>query len=124
VLVEYPELLRDAEVIELLKHASGHVALSIAALQHFERLPTQLDELPPALRQLAAQRLAAPEFADVDEARGVLLEDLHKLRRQERRPEGEEVRSLMRSARDAGDVETELSLLQQLQERRGVKRSP
>ncbi len=117
-MLEYPSLLQDADVQKLLPHASGQLALGIATLARFGQLVAEsIDRFPDSLRLIAARRLAAPELPDIEIAREVLMTDLQKLRRRELRHAGEDTKALIRAAREQGDVELEMALLQELQDR-------
>jgi DNA primase len=87
VLLDFPELLTDPEVIEAVQELEGDVALGVAAVRRMwdSKKPFEgselLDLFPPAIHAFAANRLASPQFEAADEARTELLENAKKLRR-------------------------------------------
>jgi DNA primase len=115
VLVEHPMLLEDAEVQELLRHASGQLALHIAAIKRYgSELSDHLAELDEELRALVGRRLAVPLVDDEFAAREVLFDNLQRLAKaDERRGKAEAVEQL-RHAAASGDVDTEMELLRRL----------
>lgn len=117
-LLEFPALRDEPEVRKLLPFTSGELALGIATLARWgQRLHEAMEHLSGSLHQVAAQRLAAPELPDLETAREVLLTDLGKLRRQELRDNAAETKELIRRAREEGNLELEMALLKELQER-------
>lgn len=115
-LIEYPSLLRDDDARAGLAYAEGSLALSIAALQrHQHELVERLDAFG-ALSSVVARHLAAPEFADEDVAREVLLENLHRLAHLNARRSKEETLQELRRAAQSGDLEAEQQLLRELQD--------
>ncbi len=138
-LIEYPSLLNDPAVAEVLPLLEGNSAQIIAALAqslidappgsksegHPEKaLDTTrfLEQIPAMFRGFAEQRLAAPTLASRDEARGQLLELANTLKRAVLSLEnGELVRE--QHAR-AGDWETELAIARQANELRAKRDAP
>ncbi len=86
-ILDFPDLLADPEVNEMLSVANGDLALGIAAARQLAGLgPTSasriedfLAALPSSIQKFAAGRAAAPAFDDVGVARVILLENLKKL---------------------------------------------
>jgi DNA primase len=126
--LEYPELLSDVEVIELLDVADGDLALGVTAIGRLAAEGRQLASaandpaafigaFPESLRSEVAKRLALPELATAEAARNVLVDNLSKLRRLRQRREGAAVVEALRQAQATGDVDTELELLKRQLER-------
>lgn len=87
-LIEWPVLLRDPEVEEVLGLLEGPGVKLIVALRRSLIAETnQLDsdrflaQVPDDLRDFAARSLVATRFLDAEEAKGYLLELANKLRR-------------------------------------------
>jgi DNA primase len=87
-LIEWPVLLRDPEVEEVLGLLEGPGVKLIVALRRSLIAETnQLDserflaQVPDALREFASRSLVATRFLDAEEAKGYLLELANKLRR-------------------------------------------
>lgn len=122
-MLEHPALAQDEQVQQLLVFVSGPLALALATVARTGEQVTQaLSQLPEHLARLVAQRLARPELPDFEQAKEVLLSDLHKLRRRALRVAGADTQEQIRAAREHGDVETEMALLKELQERHGIRR--
>jgi DNA primase len=129
-LLEYPELLRDAEVSQSLELLEGPSARTVATLGQATGGGTRpldvspfLAQLPPAVQSFAAKRLAAPEFENVDQARAEIFQNAAKLREllvaSDTRELGQE------AARAAGDWEAEVRFAVEAQARvRSIKGSP
>ncbi|MET0413892.1 MAG: DNA primase [Polyangiaceae bacterium] len=122
-VLEYPELLGDAEVVPLLAVAEGDLAM---ALMQVQQLGSDLGRLepaayaarfPPSLRDQVIQRLAAPELPELRQGRSVLLENLLKLRRLQQRREQPAVVEELRRAQQSGDHEAQMNLLRLQQAR-------
>jgi DNA primase len=122
--LEYPVLLSDAEVIELLDVADGDLALGLTAIHTLAAQGRELAAagadpagflavFPESLRREVSRRLALPEFATLEAARKVLVDNLVKLRRLHQRHERATVVEELRKAQATGDVDTELELLRQ-----------
>jgi len=120
--LEYPALLAEPDVLELLEVADGDLALGIATVQALLAEGRDLSSeavdpasfagrFPESLRPLVSKRLALPELASADSARGVLVDNLWKLRRLHQRRERASVVEELRKAAASGDVDAELSLL-------------
>jgi DNA primase len=120
--LEHPALLAEPDVHQLLEVVDGELALGIATVR------TLLDEgcdlasaavdpasfvarFPESLRSLVSKRLALPELVSRDAARGVLVDNLWKLRRLHHKRERAGVVEQLRQAAATGDVDAELDLL-------------
>ena len=84
-LVEYPQLLADPEIESVLSMLEGPSARTVSALaEHYDgkRLDTSvfLAQIPDAIQAFAAERLAAPLHATVEDARADLLDAARSLR--------------------------------------------
>ncbi len=116
-ILDWPELLHDAEVEVALSLTEGDIALTIALArrtflgQKAESVEEFLAKIPGSIHAFAASRLAAPRHNRLEDARTVLLKNVSKLRRLEqhrRRPE--DIEALQRAAA-SGDIEEENALL-------------
>ncbi len=116
-LTEYPALMQDPAVAELLNHITGPLALCISVLSsHGGSLNEHIERFPAELGQVVARHLAAPQFDDQETARGELINNLTKLKYRHFKQLKAELEQELRQARSAGDVDTELSLLGQLRD--------
>jgi len=87
-LLDFPDLLRDQDVLEKLSAVEGDIALSIVAVRQglLGRADSRTDladflaTLPSPIQSFAAGRLACPNFEDIAEAKTELLENADKLR--------------------------------------------
>ena len=122
--LEHPVLLGEPEVIELLEVTEGDLALGLATIGRLQARGGDLStaaadpasfvaQFPESLRAQVSKRLAVSELASREAARGVLIDNLWKLRRLRQRRERASVVEELRRAAATGDVDTELSLLQQ-----------
>ncbi len=122
-LIDYPELLDDDGTSDLTAFLSGEQAQIVAALARSfrwvdgvegpeKRLDNDafLAQMPPAIHSLAAQRLAAPKFETVEEARDTIQRSaaaLHKLALQrdarENVRDDEEWESILEKSREHAD---------------------
>ncbi len=129
-ILDWPELLDDAEVGDALGLTEGDIALTLALArrtflgQKADSVEEFLAKIPVSIHAFAASQLAAPRHNRLEDARTVLLKNVSKLRRLEqhrRRPEDLEA---MQRAAASGDFEAELALLQMhanlARERHGV----
>ena len=129
-ILDWPELLHDAEVGDALGFTEGDIALTIALArrtflgQKADSVEEFLAKIPVSIHAFAASRLAAPRHNRLEDARTVLLKNVSKLRRLEqhrRRPE--DLEAIQRAAA-SGDFDAELALLQMhvklARERHGV----
>jgi hypothetical protein len=97
-LIEFPSLLEDSAVADVLPLLEGNSARTIAVLAQSligatgdhksapsgeKALDTSvfLEQIPPAIKGFATRRLADPHFATKEEARGHLLDNANKLKR-------------------------------------------
>jgi DNA primase len=118
-VLDWPELMNDADVQAALNTTEGDVALTLSLArrtflgQKADSVEEFLAKIPVSIHAFAASRLAAPECDRLEDARTVLLENVSKLKRLEhnrRRPET--IEALQRAAA-SGDFEAELALLRQ-----------
>ena len=129
-ILDWPELLQDAEVRDGLGLTEGDVALTLALARRYflgqkaESVEEFLAKIPVSIHAFAASQLAAPRHNRLEDARTVLLKDVSKLRRLEqhrRRPE--DLEAIQRAAA-SGDFEAEIALLRMherlARERHGV----
>jgi DNA primase len=122
--LEYPALLADAEVATLLDVVDGDLALGLSVIGSLVAQgwtlasaaadpPAYMARFPESLRPHVAMRLVAPELKSHEAARGVLVENLSKLRRLQQRRERAGVVEELRRAAATGDLDGELNLLRQ-----------
>jgi hypothetical protein len=122
-VLEFPELLTDAEVVGLLAVAEGDLAMALMLIQqlgpNLGRLEpaAYAERFPSSLREHVIRRLAAPELNEVRHARSVLLENLLKLRRLQQRLEQPAVVEELRRAQQSGDIDAQMNLLRLQQAR-------
>jgi hypothetical protein len=129
-LLDFPALLNEPDVCDVLGHLNGDTVLAVAAIRRKvvtnPDLGLDADEflahLPPSLHAFARQRLAAPVHQDPAAARDELLANAEKIRRraltQENRLDARE------SARveATGDDAEAFALLRDISERARLKR--
>lgn len=112
---EFPNLLQDPELQELLGYAQGALALGIAALSRANGdLMGQLPEMAESVRRIVSERLASPRLRDERQARETIRSNLRKIAGADARKFKEQTIELLHQARKAGDLERELELLAQL----------
>jgi DNA primase len=126
-LLEYPELLKDSAVIDLLEPVDGDLALGLIAIGAeggAGTLTAAMDDpgafvnrFPESLRREVSIRLAVPELESLAAARAVLVDNLLKLARLHQRREQASVVEELRKAAASGDLDAELGLLQRQMER-------
>jgi DNA primase len=120
--LEFPALLGEPNVAELLEVAEGDLGVGLKVIQELSAQGRDLasvaadpaafiGEFPESLRAQVSMRLAVPELTKAEAARSVLVENLWKLRRLHQRRERASVVEELRHAAATGDLETELSLL-------------
>jgi DNA primase len=120
--LEYPTLLSDPEVIELLDVADGDLALGLTVVAaHAAQgrdlssaaadAPSFLGAFPESLRSLVAMRLAVPEIRTLEAGRAVLVDNLSKLRRLQQRREQTNVKEELRKAAATDDFAAQEELL-------------
>jgi DNA primase len=127
-LLEFPELLDDDTLSDAIGQVEGDVAVTIALL-HRARLAEEnpvdlLERVPVSVRGAMAKRLAAPQLADVDTAREVILSNaskLHKLRNQADKKNAVEQ---LHEASQSGDIDQQFALLAErfAREKQRIKR--
>jgi DNA primase len=121
--LEFPALLAEPTVAELLDVVEGDLAVGLKVIEHLSTLGGDLasfaadpaafiGQFPEALRPQVSMRLAVPELTTLEGARAVLVENLWKMRRLRGRRERATVVEGLRQAAATGDLEMELSLLQ------------
>jgi DNA primase len=143
-LLDYPDLLDDAEVGEAIGVLDGDCALAVAAMRQnlgkANSAPTGGDgdvrgvsnkgiyadeflaQIPRSIHSFAVGRLASPLFELVGDARYELLENARKLRRLSlSRENAAEVDELHRVSA-SGDVDSEMALLRNIDRRVRQKR--
>lgn len=125
-LIEYPSLLDDPEVAEELTLLEGPAVMAVAALRRAWK-PSEktlnveafLQEVPPAVRTFAMQRLANPKNESEADAKRYLLDNANKLKRLLL---SQEARQITRETyRAQGDWETGRELLREAAERLRAK---
>lgn len=115
-LVEFPNLLDDASVIDLLRHATGNLALAIVTLREAgDDLAAHVDALDPAFQRLSRERLAAPKCDRRETALELVVSNLRKLAVHESKAKKALLIEALRQAQRTGDVDEEMRLLHQLQ---------
>jgi DNA primase len=122
-VLEFPELLGDAEIVPMLANAEGELALALTLVQ---QLGPDLGRLEPAayaarfpvsVREQVIRRLAAPELSELRQARSVLVDNLLKLRRLQEKREQPALVEELRRAQQSGDLEAQMNLLRLQQAR-------
>lgn len=120
-LLDFPELLDSEELMAYSPHMEGDVAAAVACLRATTvvapvdgpQLHAALSRIPEHLKGFAAERLAAPKHEDIDIARVELFANLDKLRSMELTRLSSTALSEIERARQEGDYEQELLLLQE-----------
>jgi len=139
-LLDFPELLADPEVTEMLTTLDGDAALTVAAMRQCFGMNAQRDmtrgdlpsgvmsnkgiyadeflaQIPRSIHPFAIGRLASPIFELASEAKVELLENARKLRRLSlSREHAAEVDELHR-VEAQGDVDSEMELLRRIARR-------
>jgi DNA primase len=116
-VLDWPELLQDAEVEDALGLTEGDVALTLALArrtilgQKAESVEEFLAKIPVSIHAFAASRLAAPRHNRLEDARTVLLKNVSKLMRLEQHRRRPETLEAIQRAAASGDFEAELALL-------------
>ncbi len=122
-ILDFPELLGDSSIDEVLSLLEGDVALGVAAVREMwdPKKSTQtaeiLDLMPPAIHSFAASRLAAPKFDELTGAHAELIENAKKLRRRAWSREKAQMVEEIARAEQLGDCATEDELLRELARR-------
>lgn len=122
-LLDYPELLEAAEIIDNIDLLEGDAAAAFAALRQElggggGQIPEQvLAKMPGSIHSFARARLAAPRHTSLEDAKKVLFGNVKILKGLElARHSVEAVEESQRAAR-VGDFDRELELLQESQRR-------
>lgn len=117
-LVEYPILIQDPEVTELLCHVTGSLALAVSTLAQVNtELDQHLELFEQPYQRLARERLAAPRTDTLETARHLVFSNLNKLSQAEAKARKAALIEALHQARRTGDVDRELELLAQLSSR-------
>lgn len=117
-LVEFPDLLDDPTVAELMNHATGGLVLAIATLaQTKHQLDQHLELLEEPFQRIARERIAAPRADTLDTAKHMVMSNLHKLSQVEAKARKAALIEALHQARRTGDVDLEIELLSQLSPR-------
>lgn len=117
-LVEYPNLIQDPEVTELLCHVTGSLALAVSTLaQVHSELDQHLELFEQPFQRISRERLAAPRTDTQETARHLVLSNLTKLSQAEAKARKAALIEALHQARRTGDVDRELELLAQLSAR-------
>lgn len=122
-VLDFPDLLDDAEVTQALTELDGDSALGVAAVRRMWdskktlQATDLLDLLPAAIHAFAASRLASPEFDQVAGARTELLENAKKLRRWAWSRDKARLVDEISRAEGVGDCEAQDELLEELSRR-------
>jgi DNA primase len=125
--LEYPALLTDPEVIELLDVADGDFALALTVVDSLAAQgrdlstaaadpPAFLGAFPESLRTQVSRRLAVPELRTLEAARAVMVDNLSKLRRLHQRRQRPGVEAELRKAQVADDFAAQEDLLRRLKD--------
>jgi DNA primase len=129
-LIEWPSLLEDPEVQEELSVIEGPSVMLVASLRRAWHPTTKklnvdafLQEIPPAHRAYANERLASPERESETEAKGYLLENANKLKRLLLSQEAAQINRETYRAQGDWDAERELAreMSDRLRAKHGLK---
>jgi DNA primase len=121
-ILDWPELLNDAEVQGGLSTTEGDIAITLSLArrtflgQKAESVEEFLAKVPVSIHSFAASRLAAPKCDRLEDARTVLLENVSKLKRLEQNRRRPETLEALQRLAASGDFEAELALLRQKRE--------
>jgi DNA primase len=123
-LFDFPALLAEPAVTELLSSLDGDAVFVVAALRQigdgeFFGLDTDefLAKVPPSFHAFALYRLAAPEFQDIETAREKLLENAAKLKMRALTRENALDRQEAARAEAQGDDDAAMAYLREMSER-------
>jgi DNA primase len=129
-ILDWPELLDDAEVQGGLSTTEGDIAITLLLArrtflgQKAESVEEFLAKVPVSIHSFAASRLAAPRHNRLEDARTVLLKNVSKLKRLEQNRRRPETLEAIQQAAASGDFEAELEMLRvlkrQARDRHGV----
>jgi DNA primase len=125
-LIEFPSLLDDPEVAEELTVLEGPAVMAVAALRRAWKpvekvlnVDAFLQEMPPAVRPFANQRLANPKNESEADAKRYLLDNANKLKRLLLSQEAAQI--TRETYRAQGNWDTERELLREAAERLRAK---
>lgn len=125
-LIEFPSLLDDPEVAEELTVLEGPAVMAVASLRRAWKsvekklnVDAFLQEIPPAVRSFANQRLANPKNESEADAKRYLLDNANKLKRLLLSQEAAQI--TRETYRAQGNWETERELLREAAERLRAK---
>ncbi len=117
-VLDWPELLQDAQVEAALSLTEGDVALALALArrnflgQKADCVEEFLAKIPVSIHAFAASQLAAPRHNRLEDARTVLLKNVSVLMRLEQHRRWPEDLEAIQRAAASGDIEAENALLQ------------
>jgi DNA primase len=129
-LIEWPQLLEDPEISQALEVMEGPSVMLIAALRRAwksaeKRLDVDafLQNVPPAWRPYATERLSTADTENETEAKGYLLENANKLKRLVLSQEAALIHRETYRAQGDWDAERELvrEQAERLRAKRGIK---
>jgi DNA primase len=127
VLVEFPALIEDIEVIDALQHVRGDSAAGIAVLRQLSATDLEknpqllLAKLSGPIHPFAAARVAAPRHDRAEDAKAELLRNVEKLKHLEHSRQRSETVEELERVRHSGDFDLEIRLLSE-QARRARQR--
>jgi hypothetical protein len=122
-LLDFPELLEDPEVLEVLSLVDGPVALAIAAMRQCIDARGALNvgeflaRCPALIHPFAARRLAGPLFESIADAKSELLQNGQKLQRLLLKNDNAASREELRRLDMLGDWASEEAKLREVQQR-------
>lgn len=122
-LLDFPELLDDPELEEVLSLLDGPVALAVAAMRQSLGPSGALDvgeflaRCPALIHPFAARRLAGPVFEAVAEAKAELVQNGQKLQRLVLKNDNAAMREELRRLEMLGDWASEEAKLRSIQQR-------
>jgi DNA primase len=129
-LIEYPELLPDADVAPLLSLLEGPSARTVAALAESSSgrgldVDRFLAQVPPAIQAFARERVASPRHETIEEAKADLIEAAESLRRLVLTQETDDI--AREQHKSEGDWDASISLgadaMERARARHGIRRS-
>jgi DNA primase len=122
-LLDFPELLEDPDVLEVLSLVDGPVALAIAAMRQCLDARGALNvgeflaRCPALIHPFAARRLAGPLFESLADAKSELLQNGQKLQRLLLKNDNAASREELRRLDMLGDWASEEAKLREVQQR-------
>jgi DNA primase len=118
-LLDFPVLLDDSEILDVLELLEGESARIVAAVGQSMRINLRgekvldssefLAQMPPVIQAFASARLAAPAHDTIDEARATVSANAKKLRESNVARETSEI--VREQHRVVGDWDTEVELM-------------